>query len=114
MLIWKKISYLSFDEIFYIFDLKNYEMNKYTDFKNKFLELQNKITLGKQKIPDVFEDILKEESIKYNGLIPVCTFIKDDDEIPGLILFDEGRICNINDLTNYNNNNNYIKNNQIN
>ena len=110
----KKISYLSFDEIFYIFDLKNYEMNKYTDFKNKFLELQNKITLGKQKIPDVFEDILKEESIKYNGLIPVCTFIKDDDEIPGLILFDEGRICNINDLTNYNNNNNYIKNNQIN
>ena len=108
----KKITYLSYDEIFYIFNLKNYEMKKYTDFKDKFLEIKNKITLEEHKIPDVLEDILKEESIQNNRLISVYTFMNDVDEIPGLILFDEGRICNINDLANYNNNN-YIKNNQI-
>jgi len=88
-------------------------MKKYTDFKDKFLEIKNKIALEEHKIPDVLEDILKEESIQNNRLISVYTFMNDVDEIPGLILFDEGRICNINDLANYNNNN-YIKNNQIN
>ena len=102
----KKITYLSLDEIFYIFDLKNYEVEKYSDFKDKFLELEKKINLEKQEIPEILKDILKEEDFEY-GLIPVCTFIKDEDEITGLILFDEGKICNTNDLTNYNSNNLY-------